>query len=51
VNLIPAAKSRFFRWSDGHSGAPEEVVKSEGTSDNPQKQEKRHAISITDLRE
>jgi hypothetical protein len=29
--------SQCYRWSDPYADAPEEVVKSEGTSDNPQK--------------
>jgi hypothetical protein len=50
VNLIPAGGVAIFRWSDADAAGPEEVVKSESTSDNLEKKgEERHAISITDL--
>ena len=41
MNLIPARGVAVFRWSDADAGGPEEVVKSESTSDNPEKKEKR----------
>jgi hypothetical protein len=50
VNLIPAGGVAIFRWSDADAAGPEEVVKSESTSDNLEKKgEESHAISITDL--
>jgi hypothetical protein len=36
VNLIPAGGVAVFRWSDADAGGPEEVVKRESTSDNPE---------------
>ena len=50
VTLIPARGVAVFRWSGADAGGPVEVVKSESTSDNPEKQgEERYAISIADL--
>jgi hypothetical protein len=37
VNLIPARAVAVFCCSDADAGGPEEVVKSESTSDNPKK--------------
>ncbi len=50
MTLIPARGVAVFRWSDADAGGPEELIKSESTSDNSEKKgEERHAISITDL--
>ena len=49
MKLIPAGAVAIFRWPDADAAGPEEVVKSESASDNLEKKEKRHAISITDL--
>lgn len=39
ANLIPARRSEFFRWADADAGAPQKIVESESTSDNPKKGE------------
>jgi hypothetical protein len=50
MNLIPSRGVAVFRWSDADGSGPEEVVKSESASDNPEKKgEERHVISIADL--
>jgi hypothetical protein len=41
VNLIPARGVPVFRWFGADVRGPEEVVKSESTSHNPEKKKKR----------
>ena len=49
-HFLEASKIKLSEEIDYTRTKPEEVVKSESTSDNPQKQgEERHAIPITDL--
>jgi hypothetical protein len=46
VNLIPAGGVAIFRWSDADAAGPEEVAKSESTSDNLETKRRREACNF-----